>query len=99
MQRQHFSIVSTCSLIFWPKYASERYLKKHVLEPKCAVLVPPSPCLLANHITLPGREIPGAGRMITLPKGHHPALSKSLHNRQDVFAFFFVFVVGQMLIL
>ena len=39
---------------------------------------PPSPCLLANHITLPGREIPGAGRVITLPKGHHPALSKSL---------------------
>ena len=40
----------------------------------------PSPCLLANHITLPGREIQVAGRVITLPQGHHPALNKSLHN-------------------
>ena len=40
--------------------------------------VPPSPCLLANHITLPGREIQGASKMITLPQGHHPAFSNSL---------------------
>ena len=36
------------SLDFWPTYASERlqnYLRKQVLEPNRAVLVPPSPCL------------------------------------------------------
>ena len=52
--------------------------KKQILEPRCAVLVPPSPCLLANHITLPGREIPGAGSVLTLPKGHHCALNNNL---------------------
>ena len=41
-------IVLTYSLDVWPKYASERlwnYLKKQVLEPKRAVLVPQSPNL------------------------------------------------------
>ena len=88
--RQRFLMVLRCSWVSWPKNDTERlwnHLKKQVLEPSCTVLVPPSPCLLANyitllanHITLPGREIPGAGRVITLPKGHHPVLSKSLNT-------------------
>ena len=48
---------------------------------------PPSPCLLANHITLPGREIPGAGRVITLPKGDHPALGNSLQIGSNSISF------------
>ena len=43
-----YLIIWTCSSDFLPKYASERlwnYLKKQVLEPKRAILVPPAPCL------------------------------------------------------
>ena len=64
--QNHHEITSTSK--FWNQSVQFWYLHH-------PAYLPPSTLLLANHITLPGREIPGAGRVITLPKGHHPALS------------------------
>ena len=50
-----FLRVLMCSSNFWSKYASERlwyYLRKQVLEPKRAVLVPPAPCLKLQSVSM-----------------------------------------------
>ena len=61
--QSNYEITSKCK--FWNQNMQFWYLH-----------LPAYSVLLANHIALPGREIPGASRVITLPKGHHPALCK-----------------------